>query len=316
MAATTRPSLSKQTLVPSSNSHLPRILCLHGGGTNATIFSAQCRSLSSELQGQFRLIFANAPFYSGPGPDVESVYANWGPFRSWVRPPKTATPTSTADARVIKPVEWTSATLDINAVDTALENAIAEDDRQGGKGEVMGLLGFSQGARMAGCLLLRRQLQEQQKQKRQRKRNKDENGLDQDVIFEPDGPLPGENENGNGYRFAVLIAGRGPLIDLDFAQRMRVHFHSHVNGNGNGNGNLPPSFPLPQQLHLPTIHIHGMRDTNLALNRDLLYCDCVEDTARLIEWDGDHRVPIKTEDVAPVVNAICDVARETGTVLS
>lgn len=52
--------------------HLPRILCLHGGGTNAKIFHAQCRVLRAELKGIFRLCFAEAPFPSKPGPVSES----------------------------------------------------------------------------------------------------------------------------------------------------------------------------------------------------------------------------------------------------
>jgi hypothetical protein len=48
--------------------YLPRILCLHGGGTNAKIFRAQCRVLRAELGSKFRLCFAEAPFSSQPGP--------------------------------------------------------------------------------------------------------------------------------------------------------------------------------------------------------------------------------------------------------
>src|ERR1700722_18740540 len=64
--------------------HLPRILCLHGGGTNARIFRAQCRVIRAHLISLSRLVFAEAPFPSPPGPDVESVYGDWGPFRSWL----------------------------------------------------------------------------------------------------------------------------------------------------------------------------------------------------------------------------------------
>jgi hypothetical protein len=33
--------------------HLPRILCLHGGGSNAKIFQAQCRKLNAQLKPYF-----------------------------------------------------------------------------------------------------------------------------------------------------------------------------------------------------------------------------------------------------------------------
>lgn len=53
---------------------LPRILCLHGGGSNAQVFKSQCRVLSKQLHGLFRLCFVAAPWTSEAGPDVTSVY--------------------------------------------------------------------------------------------------------------------------------------------------------------------------------------------------------------------------------------------------
>ncbi|KAL4804555.1 serine hydrolase FSH [Aspergillus unguis] len=219
----------------ADDANIPRLVCLHGGGTNARIFRNQCRSLKAQLQGRFRLVFVDAPFESEPGPDVESVYAKWGPFRSWVRWSKGT------------PIVWDSTCLDVQAVDDAIQDAVAADNKLGATGRIVGLLGFSQGAKMAGCLLLR-----QQEQARP------------------------ETE----YAFGVLIAGRGPLTALH-----------------------QPDQPAPL-LHLPTIHVHGLRDWGLDVHRQLFYEDCAEGTALLIEWDGDHRVPIKTKDVDRVVDAI------------
>lgn len=245
---------------------LPRILCLHGGGTNATIFRAQCRALRSQLLDHFRLVFADAPFLSGPGPDVESVFAEWGPFRSWVRPP----------VRTI-PGTWGLGSLDVEAVDRAVKATMTADDALGGTGQWVGLLGFSQGAKMAGCLLLRQQ--------RQNEIGHSQLGYDRntDVINPP-------NDHGyeTKYQFAVLMAGRRPLVALEDG-------------------------PEPEQrsrLRLPTIHVHGTRDQGLAMHRELLHRDCEKGSTRLIEWDGDHRVPTKTKDVALVVAAILDVALE------
>ncbi|KAL4915045.1 serine hydrolase-domain-containing protein [Aspergillus aurantiobrunneus] len=251
------PGMPGPTVSHGLGLHLPRILCLHGGGTNARIFRNQCRSLLEQLKPHFRLVFADAPFYAGPGPDVESVYAQWGPFRSWVRP--------TAG---VMPVTWGPVSLDVDAIDRAIRTAVEADNSAGATGSVVGLLGFSQGAKMAGCLLLR----QQEEHSRQKKANEE-----------------GETMLQLGL-FAVLIAGRGPLNALDDDDARQT--------------------PLP--LRLPTIHVHGLRDPNLAMHRDLLHRDCVKGTAQVIEWDGDHRVPIKTKDVARVVAAICNVARETG----
>ncbi|KAL4993162.1 serine hydrolase FSH [Aspergillus recurvatus] len=230
--------------------HLPRILCLHGGGTNPWIFRTQCRSISASLKGHFRLIFAEAPFIAVPGPDVESVYAEWGPFRSWVRP----------DTAGRMPVCWGPGSVDVEAIDLAISNAIEADDRAGATGRVAGLLGFSQGAKMAACLLFR----QQEENARQNK--------------------PMDTTPKVEYRFAVLLAGRGPLVALDNPGRDDI-------------------------LRLPTIHVHGTRDPGLHLHRELLHHHCAKGSAKLIEWNGNHRVPINARDVMPIVDAILDTAR-------
>ncbi|KXJ86440.1 hypothetical protein Micbo1qcDRAFT_168476, partial [Microdochium bolleyi] len=93
----------------------PRILCLHGGGTNARIFRAQCRALSRSLAPHFRLVYADAPFLSDdPGPDVLSVYAGCGPFKRWLRwKPEQPAPSSDEEA--------------VAAIDDALGDAMAAD---------------------------------------------------------------------------------------------------------------------------------------------------------------------------------------------
>src|SRR4051812_12020558 len=67
-----------------STLHLPRILMLHGGGTNSRIFHMQCRSLDYHLKSPFRTVYVEAPLPSTAGPDVLTVYASCGPFKRWV----------------------------------------------------------------------------------------------------------------------------------------------------------------------------------------------------------------------------------------
>ena len=65
-------------------------------------------------------------------------------------------------------------------------------------------------------------------------------------------------------------------------------------------------------LRLPTVHVHGRQDQGLHLHKQLLEQYCEIGSTRLVEWDGDHRVPVKTKDVAAIVEEIFDVGRETG----
>ena len=251
---------------------LPRLLCLHGGGTNATIFRAQCRVLISALKSKCRLCFAQAPSPSQAGPDVTLVYGDWGPFRAWLR------------WRPEDPER--DAQLAVREIETSLRTAMAEDDEKGATGEWVGLLGFSQGAKICASLLLSQQIRTEK------------HGA-QSII----GPT---------FRFAVLLAGRGPLVSLG---PELITVPGVVDAASFPVTTLPAEDrPLKTEdlLRIPTIHVHGLKDSGLRLHQELLnrYCDprCI----RLVEWDGEHRVPIRTADVAAVVNEILAVGKETG----
>ncbi|KAI5863728.1 serine hydrolase FSH [Durotheca rogersii] len=262
---------------PSSTLHLPRMLCLHGGGTNARIFQMQCRVLSRALEPYFRLVYAEAPYASTAGPDVLSVYADYGPFKRWLRwlpeHPEVDDAAAIAD------------------IDRALRAAMDADDRAGARGPWLGLLGFSQGAKLAASLLFRQQARAAQL---------------------------GPARAGSDWRFAVVIAGRAPIVslDLDVCRSALLSRPSQIT--------VPPAAGEPggpdlmelasgsHVLRLPTIHVHGLRDPGHALHRELFEDYCDPTTARLIEWDGDHRIPLKTSDVQPLIDDILDVARATG----
>jgi predicted esterase len=255
-----------------STLHLPRLLCLHGGGTNARIFRAQCRALEKALKPTFRFCYAEAPFPSQPGPDVTSVYAEFGPFKAWLRwrPEDPERGVETA----------------VEEIEAALKGAIAADDEKGATGEWVGLLGFSQGAKMSASLLYSQQIHTKK--------------------------FKGHSPIGPKFRFAVLLAGQGPLVSLvpELVMTPGLVEVACISGpSWNGEHGLTT---MRQLLCLPTIHVHGMRDPGLELHRKLLSQYCDNRHTRLIEWDGNHRVPIKTNDVAAVVSEILSVARETG----
>ncbi|TKA74663.1 hypothetical protein B0A49_05657, partial [Cryomyces minteri] len=155
------------TATPPQDLSLPRILCLHGGGVTGDVFKAQARALIKALP-TFRLIFADGPFYCDPGPGIVPVYEDWGPFRRWLR--------------------WLPEHQEIDD-DSAIEEvqyAIKTcKDADHGKGPWVGLLGFSQGAKLAASLLYEQQIQMEKLGK-----------ADTD------------------YKFAVLLAGRSPLVSF------------------------------------------------------------------------------------------------------
>ena len=249
--------------------HLPRILALHGGGTNPRIFRAQLRSLSSRLSSHFRLVYVPAPYSSSQaGPDVVSVYKEWGPFRRWL-----AAPLGSEGPRQEAPGTESEGEM----IARSIIKTIDEDDGHGGRGEWVGVLGFSQGAKVAGSLLVAEQ----------RRR-----------MF--------------GLRFGVLIAGRGPFVGID-----EITPQSPVAGSiywdfVSGEAGNAQQEVIREKLRLPTVHVHGFQDPGLELHQRMLRQCCEEKSARVVEWDGGHRLPIKTRDVEMVVEAILEIAREAG----
>lgn len=258
---------------------LPRLLCLHGGGVNAAIFAAQSRSLIKHLSRSFRLVWADGPFLCPPHSDVIAVYGTYAPFRRWLR--------------------WLPEHPDIDA-DSAIEEityalrlAMEDDDRAGGRGEWVGLMGFSQGAKLAGSMLLEQQARE--------------------VHAAATGEGVGVGTcgvEGVRWRFGVLLAGRAPLARLnEEIQHSKALVGAEAISEGFG---FVDEVDEEAVLRTPTVHVHGMADPGLHLHRRLLEQYCEEGSTTLVEWDGAHRIPIKGKDVERVVNAIYDVAEKTG----
>ncbi len=110
-------TMTTTTPTPSHHSKptdLPSLLCLHGGGTSAAIFSIQTGRLRRALAKHFRFVFVDGPFECPAGPGVLPFFQGMGPYRRW----------------------------------------ISED---GDDGTFVGVLGFSQGARLALGLLHEKQ---------------------------------------------------------------------------------------------------------------------------------------------------------------
>lgn len=270
---------SKIPITTPDTKSLPRILCLHGGGVNAIIFKAQSRSLIRHLQHSFRLVWADGPFYCDPHSDIISVYGGEGPFRRWLR--------------------WLPEHAEIDAdtcieeIGYAMRTAMDDDDRDGGSGEWVGLMGFSQGAKLSVSLLLEQQAREEASQR------------DGTEIGTGLTGIPGLS-----WRFGILLAGRAPPSNLNPDILKSEAFVSTAD--------ISEGFQFCKavdesaKLTKPTLHVHGMADPGLHLHRKLLQDYCKSSTATLVEWDGAHRIPLKSQDVEPVVAAIYDMTTRTG----
>jgi len=157
----------------------PAILCLHGSGTSAAIFNIQTIRLQRELRQQFRLVFLDAPFEVPPGPGVLPVFEGFEPYLAW---------TKRGDKLANRAEETTE----------ILQRAIANEISTTGR-HFVGVMGFSEGARVGSGLLLQQEQQE----------------------------LEGKQKREDGFLFGIFLMGTSPPListsaSLDDVQRISI----------------------------------------------------------------------------------------------
>ncbi|KAK3369435.1 serine hydrolase FSH [Lasiosphaeria ovina] len=113
----------------------PKILCLHGWGTNAEIFQIQSRRLAALLEPHFELVYINGPAEASPGPGVLPFFEDSGPFYGYLDDSSAAAEEAAGG--------WADGDLD----------KLVSDFRR--EGPFVGILAFSQGAKAAWHLLRR-----------------------------------------------------------------------------------------------------------------------------------------------------------------
>ncbi|RMZ87438.1 hypothetical protein DV736_g5335, partial [Chaetothyriales sp. CBS 134916] len=255
-----------------STLHLPRILCLHGGGVNSVIFRTQLRAFLSHpsLSSRYRFVFVDAPFECAEGVGVVPVYADWGPFKRWSR--------WLATHPAIEPAECQM------QIWAALEAGMrADTEVLGATGAWVGVLGFSQGAKLACSLLYEQQLAR----------------------------LRGEHYARTAFQIGVIFAGRAPFLAMG-EQAESFPWMQSAGGVAEG-VDLESIDERPDlRLSVPTLHVHGLKDEGLDLHRRCVDGYCAPGTCEVVEWDGPHRLPIKKADVERIVHKWLEMADEYG----
>ena len=165
-----------------------------------------------------------------------------------------------------------------------IEYALTHDmEADKGTGEWVGLIGFSQGAKVAVSMLLENQLRQQE-----------------------DPFAPGFA--GVQWKFGVIFAGRAPPYSLSH-RTANNRCYEKLGDLPRENGVDSTAAESPDKLRIPTLHVHGLRDPGLALHQRLLRCFCDAASTRLVEWDGGHRIPFKPLDVQLVTDNIFKIAK-------
>lgn len=165
------------------------------------------------------------------------------------------------------------------ALEKSLRTAMNIDDEEGFNGPWVGLLGFSQGAKVVASILFETQ--------------------------------SSRTFAGVDWKFGVLFAARAPLVALYEVRFDELVFDrpsevARVVEPGIMHGN-----PARLRLDLPTVHVHGLLDPDVALHRVMLDDYCVRDRTELVQWHGAHRMPIRNEDVQCSLAAVSRASGES-----
>lgn len=233
-------------------------------GVTAEIFRLQSRGFIASLAPHFRLVFADGPFLSEMHEDLKVVYGSMGPCRRW--------------ARWVEHHPPIDNDFCVEQMEQSLETAM---DADAGTGEWVGVLGFSQGAKLAFSILLENQMAEQ-----------------------ADPSTRGFA--GARWKFGIIMAARAPPYTLSARTKGNQYF-------------LPPgevpreedydTSSNPHLLQKPTLHVHGLQDPSLELHRTMLQDYCDPSFAELIEWNAGHRLAFRSEDIKKITDGILRAAK-------
>ncbi|KAL5337455.1 serine hydrolase FSH [Aspergillus crustosus] len=248
---------------------LPRIACFHGSGANSAVFEIQSSFLSSLLSDTLQLEFFDAPFPRAAGPGVLPAFEDYGPFASWFNLNTNSNHTGVGNSvDVDERGEIDGSGYDDSGRDGVERAFRLMRERSGvGKGEWVGVMGFSQGSRVAGGLLLDQQRRESQEK---------ESGI-------LGGAGAGE---GIDLRFGVMCMGGGRPMESEIGLKIEN----------------PDT-----TIRIPTLHLHGLKDEFLYLGREQLQKYYDPTTAKLYEINYHHAMPwvkAESEELARLIKEL------------
>ncbi|PYH80972.1 hypothetical protein BO82DRAFT_354960 [Aspergillus uvarum CBS 121591] len=126
----------------------PRIACFHGGGSRASVYEVQCSHLAKLLEPDFELVFFDGPFFRDAGPGVLPAFRGYEPFRSWF---------TQDNSSGIELADGSGYDMTGRDGVERIWKLMRERDQVNPGGPWVGVMGFSQGTRPAGGLLLDQQ---------------------------------------------------------------------------------------------------------------------------------------------------------------
>ncbi len=258
---------------------LPLVACFHGGGSNASVMGSQCSRLQSLLSSTFEFVYFDAPFPRSAGPGVLPGFKDYGPFKTWFKIGEDGNTTNDGSG-----YDYVKG----DGIERVLKMMLAK----GAAHEWVGALGFSQGTRVVSGLLLDQQM-------------KAEKGEEMDVEL----------------KFGVICMGSsGPMVSRSFGSELDgSRFKSECNVDSviateNERSAVISALEIGYGVDLittPTLHLHGLRDTNLNNGRKQLATFFEPESTRLLEIDYHHAMPWEKSDSLQFAEMVTELYNDT-----
>ncbi|KAK7894357.1 hypothetical protein LTR67_006118 [Exophiala xenobiotica] len=292
----------------SNGALLPAILCLHGGGSNATVFKIQTRRLIWQLEKQFRFVFAQAPIEGTPGFGMLPVFASCAPFYRWVN----------RRFKIGESDVETTPAAEVDTIDSIIYDVMQAN---GGVDSFKGVMGFSQGARLTAGLLLRQKIQERDlaaSSSSSESSTGTGTGTGTATTTTTTTPTPSSANasantglgRGRGlktkFAFGIMIGGPYPPIGL-IPSPCPSPSPSGPDENDNDNDkNIETSIMMADYKLLkdiPTVHAWG-RDDHIRPGCEALARLCESDHSFQMDFDGGHHLPLKDVEAKDLCDLI------------
>lgn len=260
---------------------LPRIACFHGGGSNGEIYAFQCVRLQEVLKDDFEFVYFDAPFERSAGPGVLPYFQECAPFKSWFKTGRDGVELSDGSG------------FDRVGTD-GVERVLKLMNAEGPAEEWVAAMGFSQGTRIAGGLLL-------DQQRRAEAGDPREINLKFGVLC-MGGAAPMVSKIHRGMSNTCL-ATPSTKYSTDFA--IATNHDRLVDGSASG----PKS--NVDLVTIPTLHLHGLKDDNLERGRHQLANYYDQKTTTLYEIEYHHAMPWVKSEILHFADLIKQMYKDT-----
>ncbi|KAH0536598.1 hypothetical protein FGG08_006531 [Glutinoglossum americanum] len=267
-----------------ADKHLPRILCLHGSGSSAAIFSVQSRRIRRALRYHFRFVFVNGPFETTAGP---GVLRGTGPYYRWMPGRRAwggleATEEQDAEMRVVRKL---------------LSEELAREDGE----PFVGIMGFSQGALLTTAVLLQHQLKERTKIPQ----------LKFAILlcgtYHPRiwSCFPEDRWSDLSSRLGSLRITQSEVYsDSDSGFSSDAGSDSDSPQSSTSSTSTGSLGDYRRRVLIPSIHAQGLGDPWLPESR-MLVGQCYDPrTSKVVEFEGGHHIMSSQTDIDKLANAI------------